>query len=177
MCRILGVISAFYRHYKDRLLLTLLTRIFDSVRGSETNTSFARTEMTSEDTTLSKERWLNEQNWDDSSSNYPAPSSSILNIFWQIQFKLVLKQIGGILCLKEEARDLSFSTALEMRDVGTQMTDPLSSETEVELQDMSCVHIQLDNDLNTTDALIDVDEISFIETRSGYRYDKNFVKK
>ena len=60
-----------------------------------------------------------------------------------------------------------------MRDIATQVS--LSTDTEIELEDMSI--LRAGDEVAQSRESVDVVETSFIETRSGLRYEKVFVLK
>ena len=161
---ILGVIGGFltylFKRYKNRILLRVLDRVMDWIDGDEREVSTeAETDTSTLESTLVKERLRVTQNLDIS-------SSSLSSQIWDNRMTSDAQKI--YLNIMEDMRDetdQSSTTAVEIRDVGIQIS--LSSETEeqVELLDISVPCEQ------------EVMETSFVETRSGQKYQKDFIIK
>ena len=133
----------------------------------EGDSTMADTETTTADTTFVKQRFTDPAS-SDISSIYPANSSSMSAITWDNRMRTDAKVIFDR--LKD---DRSTSSSIEMKDIATQVS--LSSDTEIELEDMSILRVG--DDVAQSRKSLDVAETSFMETRSGLRYEKVFVLK
>ena len=77
--------------------------------------------------------------------------------------------------MMEEREDVSqlSSSLIELQDKATQVTDPNSTDTEIEMHGISA--LRSGEELTDSEQIIEEMETSFIETRSGHKYEKIFV--
>ena len=173
---ILGIIGGFLtfliRRYKNVILLRLFNRLLDCIDGDERAVSMETdTDTTSVESTLMKERLRENQNLDISS----ASSSFLSDNIWKNRMGTDAEKVFRH--IMEESKDdsqHSSTTIVEMRDMAIQISLPSDSEDEVELQDLS---VRCDQDSSKSDDLSEILETSFVETRSGQKYLKKFVRK
>ena len=74
---------------------------------------------------------------------------------------------------ERDAVSQSSSSLIEMEDKATQVTDPKSIDTEIEMHEMSALRSA--EELTDSEQITEEMETSFIETRSGHKYEKIFV--
>ena len=170
-----GVAVFIIRRFKDRLLFILLDRIFDCLGSDEGNEShMAETDSTAVESTCPKERFVNLKfSSDELSSTYPETSVSgdTWNDRIQTDARKIFENIGEERII---TTDLS-SSIVEVLDKATQVSDTKSTDFEIEMDDLSVLRsVDVSNE---SDQVSDLQETSFIETRSGRRYKKVFILK
>ena len=82
------------------------------------------------------------------------------------------KNFNDMMEEREAVSKLS-SSLIELQDKATQVTDPNSTDTEIEMHEISALRSA--EELTESEQIIEEMETSFIEIRSGHKYEKIFV--
>ena len=155
--------------------MILLDRIFDCLGSDEGNNSHMDdTVSTSVESTCPKERAVNLKfSSEYLSSTYP--ETSISGDTWNDRTQTDARKI--FVNMREErkiATDVS-SSLIEFLDKATQVSDSKSTDFEIEMDDLSFLRsVDVPSE---SDQVSDLQETSFMETRSGGRYKKVFILK
>ena len=105
------------------------------------------------------------------SSIYPA--SSVSSDRWNERIQTDAKKIFDDMMEEREAVSQLSSSLIELQDKATQVTDLNSTDTEIEMHEISALRSAAE--LTESEQIIEEMETSFIETGSGHEYEKNFV--
>ena len=143
--------------------MRVLNTVMDWIDGDERRVSMeSETDPSTSESTLVKERLRVNQNSDIS-------TSSLSSHMWNNRLSTDAQKIYlNIMEDMTDESDQSSGTAVEMRDIGIQIS--LSSETEEQFE-------PLDMSMSTDQEFPEIAVTSFLETRSGQKYQKDFIIK
>ena len=171
-----GVICAIFlviwKKYRDRFILGVLNRIINRLTNDDDDQFSPNTTSTSVDTTLVKTR-MTDPILSSSSSSFPMSSITTPtgSEIWSDRIYTNAQRIFKDVKKDRSSDNLSDSLYV---DVQTQVSFESSSDYNQNLNFELSILSDL-NEMDSTDKSIA--ETSFIETRSGGRYDKVFLKK
>ena len=168
-----GIAAFIVRRFKDRLLFIIIDRIFGcSVSGEGDHSDSVDTDTTTANTTHVKQR-LKDHRVSSQSISSIYPASSVSSDRWNERIQTDAKKIFDD--MMEERDDVSqlSSSLIELQDKATQVTDTNSTDTEIEMHEISA--LRSGEELTDSEQIIEEMETSFIETRSGHKYEKIFV--